>query len=336
MMVVRKTYKTFMIIALSILVAGLLPGVAMVWAEAGPNLAGVSSNSEPLIPPAQGEGPGARPPSAFDDMIVQFGEEAEDISIQSDGSGVEIVPAAAFVHTGQLDNDTQAEDWFFPFDLGVVTSDSATNDVCLAAPVYLPPGSIIESFTTYVFDGFPPNDLIVYLDRTSVLGGWDELASVRSVNSSSIQVLTDPSILPDDDANIVAPFYNYHVDFCLPAGSGDFIVVLGAQINYSIPPQNVYLPAILKNPAPTPPPIPPTTLFITNNTGGNLTYTVFGTPEGNITCNIPAGAQDQVCGAFTSGSYSWQVVTICNPPTASGINKSFPSPEKHLTPFYCR
>jgi hypothetical protein len=335
--IMRRTHKTLIIIALSILVIGLLPGVALVWAETNSNLARIAPNPEALRPAAQGGEKSARSSTSFDDIIVQFGEDSGKISPQSDGSGVEIVPGAAFVHTGELGTGSEANDWFFDFyPGGFLQGDSAVNDVCLAAPVYLPVGSTINSFTVYAFDNFGPSNLIIYLDRTgSKTGAWVELAAVQSINGGSIQILTDPSITSTGGANVVADFYNYHVDFCFPANSFNNLRVYGARVNYTpvgAPGiNNVYLPVVLK----TEPVIPPTKLYISNNTGGSLTYTVFGTPQGNKSCNIPNGAQNQLCATFTAGTYNWQVVTICNPPTASGT-KEYPPGDKILSPFFCR
>jgi hypothetical protein len=65
----------------------------------------------------------------------------------------------------------------------------------------------------------------------------------------------------------------------------------------------VYLPFVQRT-------IPPqTTLYIQNSTSGSASYTVFGTPEGDITCtNIPAG-QTVLCGTFTTGTYNVRVTT---------------------------
>ncbi len=317
-----KTQKFFIIMALAIIVVGSLPSVVEVWAEAHSNSTETDLDSRALIPSAQGEGSKMRPPASVDDMIVQFGEDAESISIQSDNSGVEVVPGAAFVHTGELNNNTQANDWFFlfadqnpAFGGGYLLNDSATNQVCLAAPVYLPEGSVINSFTAYLFDNFGPNNVTIYFDRTFVDGGWDELAQVQSINGGSIQALTDPSILNTGGANVVQSFYNYHLDFCLPAASGRYnagfgadIRVLGAQVNY-IPPSTfpsvttVYLPVVLKIQAPT------IQFSVKNETGGVLLYyTVLNTPQGTINCpaNIPNGAT-AFCGAFNAGTYTVNV-----------------------------
>ena len=57
----------------------------------------------------------------------------------------------------------------------------------------------------------------------------------------------------------------------------------------------IYLPIIHK--------APPTYLYVQNKTTGPVTYTVYNTPQGDITCsNIPAGTT-QFCGSFSPGTY---------------------------------
>ena len=74
-------------------------------------------------------------------------------------------------------------------------------------------------------------------------------------------------------------------------------------------------------------------VYITNNTGGELTYTVFNTPEGDRGCRVPAGAVGQYCTSFTSGTYSWRADSICGAP-ATGT-RYFPPGDVRPTPFYC-
>ena len=90
----------------------------------------------------------------------------------------------------------------------------------------------------------------------------------------------------------------------------------------------VYLPTLLKAP-------PLTYLYLSNNTAGSLTYTVFGTPQGDITCHIAAGAQSAFCGTFTPRTYRWRVVTVCSPPTKEGTRTYDPGRDEP-SPFYCK
>jgi hypothetical protein len=316
----RRSHKTLLIIALSILIISLLPGVTIVWAGVGINSIETALAPIPLLPPAQGEERIEHPPLSLDDMIVRFGDEGGDLSPQSDLSGVEIVPAAAFVHTGELANTTQADDWYFlAWDLGeggFVTNDSGGNEVCLAGPVYLPPGSTITSFTVYVYDNSSTASLSVYLDRTGSWGGYEYLAGVQSTGSStSIQTLTDPSV----SYGFVLPEQNYHIDFCLPANSDFDIRVYGARVDYQMPPppqaNKVYVPVMLKNFLEA-----PINLSVRNETGGTLTYYKIydknpqqgGILLGQCPANIPNGTMKS-CGTFPSGQVYVQVNSGCGP-----------------------
>jgi len=78
-------------------------------------------------------------------------------------------------------------------------------------------------------------------------------------------------------------------------------------------PSGVLLPVILRQPSS--PPAPLTNLYVKNETKGTvLHYTVYGTPEGDITCtNIPVGTT-RSCGSFTPGTYQVSVDTQeCGP-----------------------
>jgi hypothetical protein len=315
-MSVQKIVKPLVITAILLLVLGLLPGISALGAgvDSGPAKVGPASAGLTPTPSAPLEGPVVRPPASFEDMIVQFGESSGDTSAQSDNSGVEIVPAAAFIHTGQVGNGTEGEDWFFSFSSGSVWNDSA-NQVCLAAPVYLPPGSVIQSFTAYVYDNSASNDLVIFFDRTGSWGGWNELGAVMSVSSNtSIQTLTDPSISAEGGANVVAPEYNYHVDFCFPAASSADIGVFGARIDYSPAsapgPANIYLPIIIK-------PSNATTLYIKNSSGGVIFfYRVYDAPQGSLLIQCPGNIQNGaqvLCGTFPAGNRHVVLDGTCGP-----------------------
>ena len=96
-----------------------------------------------------------------------------------------------------------------------------------------------------------------------------------------------------------------------------WIRVRGA--GYVVNESAVYLPVIVRPPtAPTP---PTTRLSISNRTSAALTrYTVYGTPQGDITCrDIPSGAT-RSCGSFAPGRYRAEVVApACGTPTFSGM-----------------
>jgi hypothetical protein len=65
----------------------------------------------------------------------------------------------------------------------------------------------------------------------------------------------------------------------------------------------------------------PTDLFIDNDTGGPVTFTVV---EAGVSCNVPTGDQNFFCGSFLPGTYTVQVNSICGNLTASKTYNSGP------------
>lgn len=84
----------------------------------------------------------------------------------------------------------------------------------------------------------------------------------------------------------------------------------------------VYLPLLTKAP-------PPTELSVFNdNTGGNVTFSVLGTP---VSCTVPNNTT-QFCGTFAPGTYDVHVVSACGTATASKTYDSGPQ----TTRVYCQ
>lgn len=88
----------------------------------------------------------------------------------------------------------------------------------------------------------------------------------------------------------------------------------------------IYLPLLVKSE------ISPAKVYVTNSTGGTLTYRIFGPPEGNINCSVPNGAQKKFCGSFTPGAYDWRADATCGSKTGT---KFFRSGDNFPTPFQC-
>jgi hypothetical protein len=253
--------------------------------------------------------------------------------VETQSTQTHTIPAAAFIQASDTNPATDdANNWLLDFNSAnhFLTSDSAADQVCLVAPLYLPVGSTIESFTAYVEDNFATSNTTVLLDRTTFLGEWVELGRVTSSDGGGIRALTDNTISTVDGANVVAANFNYQVSFCLPANSGANLNVYGVQVSYSLAgttPNTIYLPIITKSETPS------TALLITNQTGGSLNYTVFNTPQGNVTCSIPNGASNQICGAFTSGVYNYKAIAICGQKVGQ---RSYKAGNDALTPFRCQ
>lgn len=88
----------------------------------------------------------------------------------------------------------------------------------------------------------------------------------------------------------------------------------------------VFLPIVFNNPTPV------TKLFITNHTGGSLTYKVKNTPEGTKSCSV-ANNQQKLCATFTSGTYDWVANAHCG--DAFGTREFQPG-DDYPKPFECQ
>jgi hypothetical protein len=63
-----------------------------------------------------------------------------------------------------------------------------------------------------------------------------------------------------------------------------------------------------------------TELYITNGTSQGVSYSVFGTPHGTVSCNIGVGIVGGYCGHFLPGAYSVRVnAPACDNPVATGV-----------------
>jgi hypothetical protein len=52
-------------------------------------------------------------------------------------------------------------------------------------------------------------------------------------------------------------------------------------------------------------------LFVNNETVETVTINIVGPPEGDVSCQAPAGKGLVLCSRFSAGAYSWQVQTVC-------------------------
>jgi hypothetical protein len=122
-----------------------------------------------------------------------------------------IIPAADFSSDGKLPGSA-----LFSF-AGGYTAGVGTSKVqsggCIKAPVYLPRGASITSFTAYVYDIDSTNDLVISLHRIRTMTGLHEvLGQVRDLGGSSDpHALVNSSIHPDQ----VDDLHAYYVTTCL-------------------------------------------------------------------------------------------------------------------------
>lgn len=111
-------------------------------------------------------------------------------------------------------------------------------------------------------------------------------------------------------------------------GQGPFLddVTVVIEKETQTPLKRRYLPFLYKNAAPI------TNLYVTNNTGGTLTYTVRGTPEGTKSCSVENN-QQKLCATFSPGTYDWEAQAHCG--TAYGT-RYYPPGDDYPKAFQCQ
>jgi hypothetical protein len=123
--------------------------------------------------------------------------------------------------------------------------------------------------------------------KASNTGSLDEFGSVVTISDNTIVAAAR-----FEDSNATGINGNQNNDLANRSGA--------AYVFVSAP--DVYLPLVVKP--------PPVNLYIKNLTTGIVSYTVFNTPQGNISCNIPA-LTTQFCSSFSPGSYTVSVSASC-------------------------
>ncbi|NJN96086.1 MAG: DUF11 domain-containing protein [Anaerolineales bacterium] len=129
-----------------------------------------------------------------------------------------------------------------------------------------------------------------------VSGSTVPIAIVANANSSSAGNIINTAAVTVSGSNDPVPENN---STAAPAFVGELA--------------KVFLPLLLK---PT-----PTDLFIENDTGGGVNFSVVGT---GVSCSVPAGNQNFFCGSFPPGTYTVQVNSICGNLSTSKYYESGP------------
>jgi hypothetical protein len=193
--------------AVLIVLASLLllkPEADTVLAQGG----GDGGNSEAM----KNRGPG--------DVKVVPSADEEGVGTLSDGSGVEVVPIAAFRHDGN-----NANDWFHSFYGGHIQNDSSALP-CLMAPTYPPDGATLTQFRFSLLDNSASSDLSVWLDRVNLTTG-----AVQTIGGGS---LTGRNSATPTEAFDNTKDYAYFVNLCFDANTGTEILLYGARLIYTL------------------------------------------------------------------------------------------------------
>jgi hypothetical protein len=154
--------------------------------------------------------------------------EEGNIDPQSDGSGIEVVPIAAFKNDGDSGNG-----WFHSFSGGYIENQSS-NLVCFIAPTYPPNGATLTGFRFSLTDDSPTNDLFVFLERVRLTTGVVDTIAGGSLagrdNPTAVEAV-DNSMAPG--TAVVSNAYAYYVDLCFDANTGPEIHLYGARVFYT-------------------------------------------------------------------------------------------------------
>jgi hypothetical protein len=164
------------------------------------------------------------------DVKVVPSADGGDIGPQSDGSGVEVVPIAAFKHDGN-----NANGWFHSFFGGYIQNNSSEY-VCIMAPTYPPDGATLTEFRFSLVDDSASSDLYVWLDRVRLTtGGVETIAggALAGHDSSTPTEAFDNTLTPG--TQVVSKAYAYYVDFCFEPDTDTEILFYGARLFYTPP-----------------------------------------------------------------------------------------------------
>ncbi len=163
--------------------------------------------------------------------IIVTPADAGGISLQSDGSGVEVVPIGAFRNNGN-----NADDWAHFYINGYIRNTSG-NAVCFQAPTYPPDGATLDSFSATLKDNSATGDLLVTLWRVSntnsFINGAELLAvaGILNFNDPTVVEIMDPSI--ESGKDVVSKVYSYYVFTCFDPSTYQNVLLYGARVFYT-------------------------------------------------------------------------------------------------------
>jgi hypothetical protein len=168
----------------------------------------------------------AAQPDQLQVKVVDASAE-DELELQSDGSGVEVVPISALRHDGN-----NASDWLHLFNGAYIRNNSA-NQVCFAAPTYPPDGATLTQFRFSVLDDSATDDLVVLLQRTNLANGAVDIIAGGSLagrdNATAIEAF-DSTVSP----SAVSSNYAYYITLCFEPNTGTEILFYGARLFYTL------------------------------------------------------------------------------------------------------
>jgi hypothetical protein len=162
---------------------------------------------------------------AGDTVIVT----SEAIGPQSDNSGIEVIPSAAFRHDGN-----NANGWVHWFANGYLRNNSS-QFACFMAPTYPPAGATLTRFSVAMRDNHATEDLGVGLYRVPLTnsGPSELLAATTPVGLNSPNVVEASDITIEPGKTVVSHSYAYYVAFCFRPDTSTAILFYGARLFYT-------------------------------------------------------------------------------------------------------
>ena len=163
---------------------------------------------------------------ASDLSPVVTNSEGSDRGLQSDNSGIEVVPISAFRHDGN-----NANGWFHDFVGGHIRNTSSEL-ACFMAPTYPPEGATLTQFRFSLLDDSATNDLAVDLRRVRLAtGSADKVAGGAFIlDGPTALELSDNTMEPG--TALVSHEYAYYVTLCFAADTSTDILFYGARLFY--------------------------------------------------------------------------------------------------------
>jgi hypothetical protein len=173
--------------------------------------------------------------------VMDFAHQIDNQSRWIENSPL-VIPAAAFYNWGPPGPPVPYG--AFANSDGYITVDETQIDAiaCWIAPVYLPDGAEISSFTTYVYNQVQIIDFSVNLRRKFISDTNNaELLSQANITGQEIyiQEITGTAVI-STVATIDNNTYSYFVDTCLRENHRLYAVEIGFR-------QNTYLPVVMKD-----------------------------------------------------------------------------------------
>lgn len=164
------------------------------------------------------------------------------IESQSTNSGSEFIPSSAFRHDGQ---DLAYGYRFSAVDGGYIRNNVINDNMCIAAPVYLPHGATFTRFYMYFVDSHPTENLwTAQLWRrklahpagtaseqiTNLFGLEDQ-----PINNPFLYVRASTTFVFESGLEDISNQYSYYITYCFAPNTGFNHRIYGFRVDYDLP-----------------------------------------------------------------------------------------------------